>query len=161
MKKFSAVLFWLLITATFSYTGELNPSKMDSFSWLIGKWEMKTGRGLISESWTVVDDSSFAGESSMVRANGEMKLLEKIQFVYRNGSYFYIPTAIGQNNNQPVKFKITTFSGDGFVAENPEHDFPKRIIYNLVNKDSIHAVIDGGASLPNKKSDFYYSRNKN
>ena len=161
MKKLSVILCLVMITAAYSFTKTAAPGSMDSFTWLIGKWEMKTARGVITESWAVADDSSFAGESNMIRASEETRLLEKIELVFRSGNYFYIPTAMGQNNDQPVKFKITSHSEKRFVAENPGHDFPKRITYQLINQDSIHAFIDGGTSLPDKKSDFYYSRNKN
>jgi hypothetical protein len=86
--------------------------------------------------------------------------LEKIHLAFRNGNYYYIPTVKNQNGEQPVEFKITSNNETGFVAENPLHDFPKRISYTLVNKDSIHAVIDDGAATPVKKSNFYYSRKK-
>ena len=136
-------------------------SKMLSFKWMVGSWSMKTKNGSIIETWVSLNDSTMGGESIMVRNTGSSQKLENIRLIHRNKEYYYCPTAIGQNNEQEVKFKITSYSENGFVAENPEHDFPKRISYRLVTKDSIHAFIDGGPSMPDKKSDFYYSRNKN
>ncbi len=134
--------------------------KMKTFGWLQGSWQMQTRRGVIIEKWAVANDSSYAGESKMLRADGTEITLEKIELVFRNGNYYYIPTVKNQNGEQPIEFKITSHSETGFVAENPQHDFPKRISYTLVNKDSIHAVIDDGAASPVKKSNFYYSRKK-
>lgn len=121
---------------------------------------MQTRRGIITEKWAVANDSTLAGESFMTRADGTEIPLEKIELAYRSGYYYYIPTVKNQNGEQPVQFKITSHSETGFVAENPQHDFPKRISYTLVNADSIHAVIDDGAATPVKKSNFYYSRKK-
>ncbi len=135
-------------------------NKMQSFKWMVGSWSMKTSRGEIMETWISLNDSTLSGESFMIR-NDEKKQLEDVRLVYRNKEYFYCPIAHGQNNEQEVKFKITSFSESSFVAENPEHDFPKRITYRLIHKDSVHAFIDGGPSMPDKKSDFYYSRQKN
>lgn len=135
--------------------------KMESFQWLLGgAWEMKTKKGMIAESWTQVSDTSFAGESYMVKNASEKIPLENVQLVYRNGKYLYIPVALGQNDDEPVTFTITSLSTEGFTAENPEHDFPKRIVYKLINKDSVHAYIDGGSAAPEKRSDYYYSRSK-
>ena len=159
MKKYTAFLT-LLILSGFSNPA-IQKNKMEPFSWIKGKWAMHTGRGTITESWKVTNDSTYSGESKMIKANGEVKPLENIQLVYRNKEYFYIPITAGQNEEKPVLFKLTSFSKNGFVAENPDHDFPKRITYNLVNKDSIHAFIDDGPANPEKKLNFYYSREVN
>ena len=45
-----------------------------------------------------------------------------------------------------------------FVFENPEHDFPKRIVYKLITTDSLHAYIDDGKEDSKKKQNFYYKR---
>lgn len=134
--------------------------KKQSFYWLTGTWQMNNPGAVISEKWDPLDDRTMTGESTMTRNTGETILLEKIQLAFRGKDYYYIPAAQGQNNGQPVPFRITSFSENGFVAGNPEHDFPKRITNNAVNRDSIHANIDGGPLQPGKRSDFYYSRVK-
>lgn len=130
------------------------------FSWLEGSWVMKTKRGAIIESWKAGNENLMQGNSKMVNATGEDRVMETLELIYGDGNYYYVSAVIGQNNGQTVKFKISSYNEKNFVAENPEHDFPKRITYNLINKDSIHAFIDGGPSMPDKKSDFNYSRVK-
>ena len=135
---------------------------VQSFKWLEGSWIMKKKNGSsIMESWHPQSDSILLGESLSVSVAGQSKVLENLRLVHRSGNYYYISKVNGQNNNEEVAFRITSHSEKGFVAEKPDHDFPKRITYELVNKDSIHAFIDGGPSQPEKKSDFYYSRYKN
>ena len=160
MKKNSIVFLLLVSVGSFSPDLSGITANMKSFNWLQGSWQMQTRRGIIVEKWAVANDSSYAGESKMIRADGTEIPLEKIELAFRNGNYYYIPTVKNQNGEQPVEFKITSLSETGFVAENPQHDFPKRIRYTLVNRDSIHAVIDDGAATPVKKSNFYYSRKK-
>ncbi len=135
--------------------------KMEPFKWLIGSWSMSDKNKLIIETWLPATDSSFEGESTMYnKKTTETVALEKIRLVCRNKEYFYIPVAKGQNENQPTEFKITSFSKKGFTAENPKHDFPKRIAYVLIKKDSLHAFIDGGPAMKAKRSDYYYARVK-
>lgn len=160
MKKNSIVLFMLFSVCSFSPDLSVITANMKSFKWLQGSWQMQTRRGIITEKWAVANDSTLAGTSTMTRADGTEIPLEKIELAFRSGNYYYIPTVKNQNGEQPVEFKITSHSETGFVAENPEHDFPKRISYTLVNSDSIHAVIDDGTATPVKKSNFYYSRKK-
>lgn len=160
MKKNLFIAGVCLLAITGLYGFRMAMDKMNSFKWMAGTWKMESKRGAIFEQWQVVDDSTMSGKSFMVK-NSDTSLLETVRLVFRNAEYTYIPVAIGQNNDQPVKFIITSFDKMGFVAENPEHDFPKRISYRLLHQDSIHAFVDGGASQPGKRSDFYYSRIKN
>lgn len=159
-KLISAVLVFTFLTS-FYFLSKENNDKMGEFNWLSGSWTMVTKRGVIIESWTTTNDSSMQGRSSFIKNQNDTSLLETISLVYRNKNYYYIPVAARQNDNKPVSFIITSFGGKGFVAENPEHDFPKRITYNLINKDSIHAFIDDGKDMPEKRGDFYYLRVKN
>ena len=130
---------------------------VDSFSWMNGYWEMKEKDGIVTEQWKRVNDSLMEGKSDFVKGDSVIPF-ETIR-MFRSGSDFYYEAkAAGQNNEQPVAFKLTSFSDTGFVAENPQHDFPRRISYTLVNEDSIHAFIDGGPQQTDKRSDFSYSR---
>lgn len=129
------------------------------FSWLNGQWAMSEKEGTITEEWKSVNDSLMEGKSDFVKGDSVIPF-ETIRIFRKDTVFYYEVKAAGQNNEQPVVFKFTSFSDTGFVAENPQHDFPKRISYTLVNKDSIHAFVDGGAAMPGKRSDFYYSRKK-
>ena len=150
--------FLLLVTSICFSAGEKHTSKLDQFSWLLGSWQMQKKSGIVSESWKQSNDSTFDGNSNLIKTTGEKMMLESIQLVFRGQQFFYIPTTANQNNQQPVNFIITSHSNESFTAENPAHNFPKRIIYTLINKDSLHATIDGGPAMPQKKSIFSYSR---
>jgi hypothetical protein len=159
MKKF--FLLSIIAFSLLAFTGN-SENKMQSFKWLEGSWVMKKKNGgAIMESWFPHNDSTLIGESMSFSVTGHSKVLENLELAYKSGAYYYISKVNGQNNNQEVSFKITSFSEKGFVAEKPDHDFPKRITYHLINKDSIHAFIDGGPAMADKRSDFYYSRYKN
>jgi hypothetical protein len=136
-----------------------NSKTVNLFSWLNGNWSMTTDDGTVTEEWKTINDSLMEGKSDFVKADSVIPF-EKIRLFRRDTSFFYEAKAAGQNNEQPVEFKLSSFTDSGFIAENPQHDFPKRITYRLVNKDSIHAFVDAGPSMPDKKSDFYYSRKK-
>ncbi len=157
MKKFLiAALPFLLL----SFTILVNERTVKPFKWLEGSWTMTTKRGALIESWKTSAENKMEGSSKLFYKTGQERVMENLELVFENGKYYYISKVNNQNNNEPVWFTITSHSEKGFVAENPEHDFPKRITYELVNEDSIHAWIDGGPSMTDKKSDFYYSRIK-
>lgn len=156
------ILFLVTAFSFYAFTKKNNENKMQSFKWLEGSWVMKKKNGgHIMENWHAYNDSTMLGESLGFSISGQSSVLENLKLSYQSGTYYYTSRVSGQNNNQEVAFKITSHSEKGFIAEKPDHDFPKRITYELVTKDSIHAFIDGGPAMPGKKSDFYYSRYKN
>ncbi len=160
MKKSSFCV--VLIAAGILFAGMRKPdeNKMDVFKWLIGTWSTNTGEGRILETWRPMNDSTLEGESTLFKKTTETVQLEKMQLAYRDRDYYYIPVVSGQNNEQPVRFRVARFDKKSFTAENKEHDFPKRISYSLIKKDSLLARIDDGLTVPVKKSDYYYSRVK-
>ena len=56
-------------------------------------------------------------------------------------------------------FRLTRSSASEAVFENPQHDFPKRIIYRRTGDDSLSASIDGGEGT--KSMAFPMQRMKN
>lgn len=162
--KQSSTLFFLLLISSFvfikcKHTEKIPEKNISQFNWLSGYWAMKETAGIVAEQWKQVNDSLMEGTTDFIIGDSTIPY-EKIKLFKRSGDYYYEAKAAAPNNEQPVEFKLTSFSDSGFVAENPQHDFPKRITYRLVNKDSIHAFVDGGPAKPNKKSDFYYTRKK-
>ncbi|HEX7294339.1 MAG TPA: DUF6265 family protein, partial [Pyrinomonadaceae bacterium] len=55
-------------------------------------------------------------------------------------------------------FKLTRVTDQEAVFENPEHDFPKRIIYRKSAEDALTASIDGGEGT--KQMTFSFQRMK-
>jgi Domain of unknown function (DUF6265) len=158
------VFFFLLLISSMCLVQCKSKNKsveknISQFSWLYGEWEMKDKDGLVTEQWKQVNDSLMEGSSDFIKGDSTIPF-ETIKIFRRSNDFIYEAKAAGQNKELPVEFKLSSFSDSGFIAENSQHDFPKRIIYRLITKDSIHAVVDGGAILPDKKADFYYSRIK-
>lgn len=56
----------------------------------------------------------------------------------------------------PTEFKLTSVTPTKAVFENPAHDFPKVITYDLTAPDSLTATISGGE----KKQEFRFTRMK-
>jgi hypothetical protein len=130
---------------------------VNRFSWLAGNWVMKEKDGGASEQWQQVNDSLMTGISNFIKGDSVIPF-ETVKIYNRDTVFFYEVKAVGQNNELPIAFRITSLSDSAFVAENAQHDFPKRIGYRMINKDSVTAYIDGGAAMPERRADFYYKR---
>ncbi len=55
--------------------------------------------------------------------------VEKITILIKENEIYYVANV--PENKQPVYFKLIEINNTGFVCENPEHDFPNRISYQL------------------------------
>jgi hypothetical protein len=125
--------------------------------WLVGKWQQTIKEGTLYENWTMATVDSMAGVSGLI--NGKDTLVsERIALTFKEGTIIYSPTVSGQNNNQPIPFKLTRSTADSFIFENPSHDFPSVISYVRINTDSMIATISGNPGGKPMSESFYLGR---
>lgn len=144
MKQSLALLF---IVIGFSCQAQVYSTKSTSqLEWLVGKWKRtnsKPGRTSI-ETWKK-DGDRLIGSAYHLNGN-DTTYIEKLKIVVKDQELYYVADV--PENKSEVYFKITQVSPNGFVCENPQHDFPKKISYQL-NGNSIRAVISGdGKEIP-------------
>jgi len=113
----------------------------EKFSWLKGQWDrikVKEGRSA-HERWEEVSDQELKGWGVSL-SGSDTSFIEVLQIVKKDGDLYYVADV--PENPKPVFFRFTTIHENGFIAENPEHDFPKRIEYQL-RGDSLKAITSG------------------
>lgn len=155
MKKiilYTLPFFFIIITAM-----TVQQNNMNELQQLTGTWRMQTAKRTIYESWQKAGSTSMLGRSFFIRGTDTV-VMENIELSQKEKDIYYIPIVSNQNGGQPTSFKLVSSANKTFVFENPEHDFPQRVIYHLVSKDSVHAWIEGKNKGKDARSDFYYSR---
>jgi len=146
--KFKPLLFIPAVLMLVSFTPAQIQEKKQSYEklskmkWLIGNWENRSPDGNLRETWQAVNDSVYKGFSCFTRENDTLSV-EYVTLEERGNELFYIPVVSGQNDGKPVTFRLVSSIGDQFVFENPMHDFPQKITYTLISKDSMVAEISG------------------
>ena len=58
-----------------------------------------------------------------------------------SGEVFYLAKVA--SNNLPVPFKLTSCMDNTAIFENTEHDFPKKIAYQLTDRNNIAVSVTG------------------
>ncbi|MEO9482202.1 MAG: DUF6265 family protein [Ekhidna sp.] len=140
----------LLATGLFLSQFALSQSMKD-FKWIQGKWErqnVKPGTSAF-EVWEKTKEG-FSG-SGVSMKGADTTFVESLSIVKKDADFYYVANV--SSNASPTYFKITSTSKTGFVSENPEHDFPKKITYELEG-DQLTAVISAG----DKKMGFVFVR---
>jgi hypothetical protein len=154
MKKIVAAIIVTLSFSAFIIIGDNKTFK--KLYTLEGTWKMNTKRGAVCEEWKKVNKNYLQNKGYLIKGKDTI-ISERVALTNTKEGIFYTSTVEDQNNKQPVAFKMTGSENNVFVFENPQHDFPKRIVYKLISTDSIHAYIDDGTNT-GKKQNFYYKR---
>ncbi|GEM_PF-306465 len=144
---------------------EARQKSLKQFEWLLGSWEYLSEDSLLfREAWEKQNDSIYGG-FSFVKKNEDLLTSEIISLLIMDTSVYYIPNVKGQNNDMPVRFLVTASGESGFTCENPEHDFPKKIIYRYFKRseqDSMSVIISGPAKDGTEYSEtFVFLKMKN
>jgi len=125
-------------------------------SWISGDWQTEPGgRRQIEEHWTKVAGASMLGMSRTVAGDKTVEF-EYLRIEQRADGIYYV--AHPKARCPGTDFKLTRASATEAVFENPQHDFPKRIIYQKTANDGLTASIDGGEG--SKAVSFAYRRIK-
>lgn len=128
-------------------------SDFEKLRWLTGSWNQtnitKPGKALI-EQWINSGDYELSGHATTTQ-NGDTVYVERITLLIKENAIYYVADV--PQNNQPVYFKLTSVDTDGFVCENPEHDFPKKITYTRTG-NQLQATISGNG----KAVDYRYQK---
>src|SRR6476620_6834450 len=144
MKSNTTSLFGLALAALISCQNKSGHKfeKLKKMDWLIGTWEQKLPEGILSEEWKKENDSTYSGKSFFIKEKDTIHM-ESIVLTQKNDELLYIPTVKGQNNDEPVTFKLTSDTENSYSFENPSHDYPQKITYKKVSDNNLLATISG------------------
>jgi len=118
------------------------------FDWLIGTWQIENRNSF--EVWKNEGDF-LSAVSFKIDEHGNKTMSEEIKLIKKGNDFYYVPDVVGPQG--PIEFKITSFDTKSFTAENPEHDFPKKITYKKTDANRFEASVGDRA-----KTILYYFR---
>jgi uncharacterized protein YciI len=143
MKYILTLLILLTVKLTFAQ------SSYPDF--LIGTWKMENQE--IYEHWDKLNENTLKGFSYKLK-DGQMIISEYLDITKVNKEVIYTATVIQQNQGKGVSFKLIK-ADSTFVFENPDHDFPKKIVYQKLNETQIFVQVSDG-----KQKGFAYKMQK-
>jgi uncharacterized protein YciI len=120
-------------------------------SFLQGTWKMENKE--IYEHWDQLNTHSLKGFSYTLK-EGKMSISEYLDISSIGKEITYTATVLNQNNGKGIAFKLTK-TDSTFTFENPNHDFPKKIVYQKLNDDEMFVQISDG-----KQKVFAYKMQK-
>ena len=151
------LLFMAIVLLASSYSNAGQITSVEKLGFISGCWVLDDGKERTEESWMKPGGQSMIGMSRTV-AGGKTVFVEYVQIKELNGKLAYI-VSLGLGV-KPVAFKMIKSTDNEVVFENPEHDFPQRIIYRRDSADALFARIEGQEKGVDKGIDFPYRRTK-
>lgn len=108
-------------------------------SWLAGAWVGTRSSGSsIEERWSPPLGGAMLAVSRTVNSSGRMSAFEYLRIVERDSGLVYVAQPGGKT---PTEFVLTELSPTRAVFDNPRHDYPKRIVYELSAAGGLSATI--------------------
>jgi hypothetical protein len=138
VKKLS-VLFGVMCML-FAVSASAGSTGVDGLGWLQGCWEGRDGEATVAEQWMKPDGRSMLAMSRTVKGGKTVGYEFVRVWEDEAGSVYFTAKPAGQAE---ASFKLVRSSASEAVFENPDHDFPQRIVYRLVAPDALEARIEG------------------
>ncbi|MCC8671065.1 DUF6265 family protein [Xanthomonas arboricola] len=113
---------------------------ISQLAWLGGCWKSDTAEPGSGEHWLPLAGGSLLGVNRTVK-QGKTVEFEFMQIrAAESGQLAFIVMPSGQKT---VVFPLLRLGETEVVFENPQHDFPQRVIYQLEGETKLRARIEG------------------
>ena len=144
-----------LVMLVLTINASTQTSTLADLAWIAGAWQTEGGRRQTEEHWTQAAGATMLGMSRTIAGEKTVEF-EYLRIEQRAEGIYYV--AHPQARCPGTDFKLTRATATEAVFENPQHDFPKRIIYRKGADDTLTASVDAGEGT--KTISYAYRRMK-
>jgi hypothetical protein len=134
------------------------PAAIGDLAWLGGAWvgtRGAQGATSIEERWSPPLGGAMLAVSRTV-SRGQMSAFEYLRIVERDGGLVYVAQPGGA---APTEFLLTELTTTRAVFDNPRHDYPQRIVYELSAEGVLSATIGFAKGGAPRRLDFKREEN--
>jgi hypothetical protein len=126
--------------------------KLASLTWLRGAWRGEAWGGVFLTQYTGPEGGMVLSTSKLI-VDGRVRLFEFERFEVKGTAVVYTPYPGG---NPAATFKLTALDAAAKKAtfENPDKDFPTRVVFHRVADDNLLIVLDDPHGKSGKSARF-------
>lgn len=133
---------------------EEEKSPFTDLEWLVGGWARVEGGVRMEECWLPARGGIMLGVHRDVFSK-EKAFFEYLRIGLDGKDLVYYASPLGR---KATAFRMKSLSKGKVVFENPDHDFPQRIIYRLKDKTTLVARIEGTEKGKEKSSQWEWKK---
>lgn len=113
---------------------------LQDFAWLAGQWRIEQADRQVDEHWMAPAGGLMMGMARNIHGGKVREYEFTLLRQEPNGDIVYVASPSRQTE---TSFKLTSLRDGEAVFENPQHDFPKKIVYARQPDGSLLAAIEG------------------
>jgi len=113
---------------------QIKTPSMNDMSWIVGTWKSSDDSSSYTESWKKVNEILYLGEGGQS---------SKMELKQTGDGIFYVGKDLSQNDGKSASYKLMGTSADSLIFENPDYNFPKRLIYVKKPNNGLYIWADG------------------
>ena len=152
---YTALLPLLFSIAVHGQSFQCPKVKLEAIHWLVGMWKAEGSGGVERlEIWEKSDAWTLRGRSIVVKDQDTI-VAEHLTLIESGSCLIYVANP---RNQQPTAFTLVDTTSGQWVFENPEHDFPTRVIYQPPHDEILNARITGRIADAERKIEFQWHR---
>jgi hypothetical protein len=140
IKTVTSLLAVALLAITAHAQAPAAAPTLQDFAWLAGHWRIEQPDGQTDEQWMAPAGGLMMGMARSIQAGKVREYEFTLLRQEPNGDIHYVASPSKQTE---TSFKLTSLRNGEAVFENPEHDFPKKVIYTRKADGSLLAAIEG------------------
>ncbi len=125
--------------------------------WMAGCWSQEGQESGSVEQWTTPAGGTMLGMSRIV-SGGKTVAFEFLRIVEEEDGWTGLVAS--PSGQETARFGLVSLSANEVVFENPDHDFPQRIIYRLDSDGNLVGRIEGEVNGTEQAADFPMTRTK-
>jgi len=141
----------LLLLAVAPVAGATDPA---SLAWMSGCWAFERDGKRYEEVWLPPAADGAIGMARTTKA-GRTVDSEFTRLAVVDGRLSYVALPAGQAQ---AVFPVVKLEGTAVAFENPQHDFPTRVLYRYTAPDRLDARIEGRIDGKDKAVDYPFRR---
>jgi hypothetical protein len=122
-------------------------------TWMAGSWASSKGEGM-EEHWTRPAGDIMLGMHRDLHASGKSSF-EFLRIERREGALVYLAMPAGR---PATPFPLKEMTASRITFENPQHDFPQRIIYWTEGKKRLCARVEGTIKGKDESEQWCWAR---
>lgn len=145
---------WIGVAAVLAASTPPHPGPVERLAWLAGCWVRENGERHSEEQWTAPRGGTMLGVSRTV-VDDRTVAWEQLRIEEEDG--ILVLTAV-PSNQEETRFRQIALGDASVTFENPDHDFPQRILYRLQEDGSLLGRIEGTRDGENRAVDFPMQR---
>jgi hypothetical protein len=126
---------------------------VEKLAWVAGHWTTERNGRTIEEHWMKPSGGTMIGMGRTSTGDKTVEF-EFLRIVREGDDIFYVAQP---NGSPPSKFKLVKATENEVVFENPEHDFPQRILYRRTG-EALFARVEADVKGKIRGVDFPYKR---